>query len=417
MKLRLLLFFLFTSLNCIAQTKIAGRIVDEKTNQPIAGASVYLNNSSCGTETDEGGKFVLSCTVIGKAELVFSHILYEKKVQVIESGKGDSLLISLKPQDNTLNEVVIRNKKYSIADATKWINLFTTNLIGRYTHSSSCKFKNPEVLYFDFDKTNNQVAVYAKGPLIIENEFLAYNIRLDLDKFEYNFNTNEVFYTYSCLYENKKQSKLSEKEIQENRKLAYEGSAMHFMRSVFRNNLEIESFSIYKYTAIRNREQERVSTIINKRVAEVYAKEERPSTSLLRFFSLDTVKYYQMILRQDPIKSFKTTPVNIRKLITKDKATRTVNLNFTDTLLVSYDKTKLNVEKQIAASLGKNKDNPKVVKPVYLSSYLYFFKDGGINIQLNGYYSEASLFMYGDMSERRIGMSLPLDFDEDHPLK
>ncbi|MCY1538524.1 hypothetical protein D9M68_740700 [compost metagenome] len=81
--------------------------------------------------------------------------------------------------------------------------------------------------------------------------------------------------------------------------------------------------------------------------------------------------------------------------------------------MVNYDKNKLKRDKLLAGQLAANKDNPEFAKPLYLSTYLYFFKEGGVNIQRNGYYPEFSLYMWGDMAERRIGISLPYDFDPD----
>jgi hypothetical protein len=417
MKFRLLILFFFVTVNCFAQIKITGKVVDEKTGEGIEHASVYLNNSSYGTETDAQGKFVLSCTTTGKAELVFSHIVYDKKIQIVEPDAGE-LLIKLKPLSNNLNEVIIKAKGNSKLDITRWLNLFTLNLIGRYNHAyGMTKIKNPQDIYFNFDKVTNKLNVYAKGPIIIENGFLAYQFKVDLDKFEYSFNNNVLDYTYSGFYENIKQRSYSEKQLVANRMLAYEGSTMHFMRSVFKNNIGAEFFTIAKYSAIRNKEKERVVAIINKKIGDTYGKEESPDISLSRFFSKDTVKYYLDVMKQEDILSFTTKPVDLRSLSRKDRITRTVNLNFTDTLLVNYQKTKLKDDKLLVAMLDVNKNNPRLIKPIYLSSYLFFFKDGGINIQQNGYYSEDGLFMYGDMPERRMAMSLPLDFDPDHPLQ
>ena len=60
-------------------------------------------------------------------------------------------------------------------------------------------------------------------------------------------------------------------------------------------------------------------------------------------------------------------------------------------------------------------DGPKIKKDPNddippLTTYLYFFEAGGVNIENTGYYPDFRLFMYGDMAERRIANALPYDF-------
>lgn len=111
MKLFFFIFLFYLTTNCFSQIKISGKIVDERTNEGITGASIYLNNSSCGAQTDADGKFKLSCPTTGRAEIVFSHISYEKKLILVEQGNGENLTISLKAKQNNLNEVVIKAKQ------------------------------------------------------------------------------------------------------------------------------------------------------------------------------------------------------------------------------------------------------------------------------------------------------------------
>ncbi|MES2419233.1 MAG: carboxypeptidase-like regulatory domain-containing protein [Bacteroidota bacterium] len=406
----------FVSTYCFAQVKITGRIIDEKTNEGIRGVSVYLNNSTYGTETNENGDFAFNCILTGKTSLIISHVSYERKVYLIEDGKVENLSFSLKPQTNNLSEVIIKSK-HNKANLTKWINLFSENLIGVYDHSiSKCKLKNPEALYFDYDKTENDLKIYAKETIVIENAFLNYKIKIDLDQFEYNFNNNEIIFKYFVFYEELPTRMFSGSQIRKNRKMAYEGSTMHFMRAVFKNNLETEGFEIYKYTAVRNLEKERVGGIIRRKMADAYAKEEFPDVTLSRFFKSDTLRYYQGIMKQDEFLKFNVSKATASEFTMKNRRTRTVNFNFADTLLVRYDKTKFNNEEKLAAASENNKDKPNMIKPVYLKTYLYFFKEGGINIENNGHYAELSLFMYGDMPERRIGISLPYDYNPDKVL-
>lgn len=54
-----------------------GKVVDENTNQPLAGASVIIDGSSVGSVTDQNGNFGLSDVQINEPLIVISYIGYE----------------------------------------------------------------------------------------------------------------------------------------------------------------------------------------------------------------------------------------------------------------------------------------------------------------------------------------------------
>jgi TonB-linked SusC/RagA family outer membrane protein len=79
---------------------VSGSVTDEN-NQPIAGVSVHIKNSTTGTVTDANGKYTLNADK--GTVLVFSFIGY--LTQDITVGDGQ-INVKLKPQYNMLNEVV-----------------------------------------------------------------------------------------------------------------------------------------------------------------------------------------------------------------------------------------------------------------------------------------------------------------------
>ncbi|SFH03519.1 carboxypeptidase-like regulatory domain-containing protein [Pedobacter insulae] len=411
MKYYLSFLIFFIPLSSDAQIKISGRVVDEITKQGIAGVSVYINNTTYGTETDHKGNFSFNAMLTGEATLILSHIAYVRKVHVLDNSPVVNLHFDLDPSTNKLSEVVVRAKP-SKDHITKWFNLFYRELIGEYKKTTNwCKIKNKDSLYFDFDSETNNLKVFAKGPLIIENIFLNYKIKIDLEQFEYNFTTNEVIFKYYAFYEELPLMILPKNQIKKNRIFAYEGSNMHFMRGVYSKTIGLDFFYIFKYSEVKNMEKQRVTKIYLKKMAEAYVKEEKPDISLPHLFSRDTAKYYQAVLKQADTISAKTKEIDYRSFIKSDRSSRTVNVNFADTILIQYDVNKLNNEEQFSARISSSKARVTAKKPDYRSTYLYFFKAGGVNVQRSGYYPEASLFMYGDMPERRIGISLPYDFD------
>ena len=284
--------------------------------------------------------------------------------------------------------------------------------------SNLCKIKNPEVLNYYFDYRTKELTVTAGNSLLIENPLLGYGIKIDLENFSYNLSNDEVSFKYSCFFEDLKKNRT--KDIIANRNAAYKGSSMHFMRSIFANRLVNEGFQIFKYTTIANLEKMRVKGIFLNKVAEAYEKEDNPNLSLQKLFKRDTAIYYERVLREKDALSFKADEVAALKLTAKDKSTRTVNFDFADTLLVNFHKDgikkaylpiSVNGVKSTPISKSHAENRPP------LSTYMYFFETGGINIQNNGYYPEFRLFMYGDMAERRIANALPYDYEPAEDLE
>jgi len=102
---------LFLSFLAFSQDKyfiIKGTVLDEKTRQPMAGASVFCQNTTKGTTSNNEGGFYMRLPN-GGYDLVVSYTSYETKVTRISNGnKGnDSLIIELKQQDKNMGEVVV----------------------------------------------------------------------------------------------------------------------------------------------------------------------------------------------------------------------------------------------------------------------------------------------------------------------
>ncbi|MEE1943769.1 carboxypeptidase-like regulatory domain-containing protein [Pedobacter sp. KR3-3] len=411
MKKYLLFLFLLVAATAHGQMVIKGQVIDEKSKGPLPGISIYINNSTIGTITDAEGKFSLTVPFSGKMELVASHVAYQKKTVLIEPGKNDGVLIPLKPEDKTLNEVVVKSTRNKDDNFKKWGSLFTQILLGNDGHLRAyCKIKNPEVLVFYYDKESTNLRVFAKSALLIENGFTGYLIKLDLEDFNYTFNNDIISFRYSSFFEDMKLGKADLAQIKRNRNYAYYGSKMHFMRSVYDNNLTMEGFALYAYKAIKNKERARVAGIIQQKIGDGAKADSYYYINNL-FKSKDTVEYYKQIMRQDEVLAYDTTYLSARRLATLNRALGTVAFNFKDTLLVTY---KIPLANYNSYMTDKSKVPPgEKLKIKDKLTFMYFIENGSINIEKNGYYPETNLFIYGDMADRRISQLLPWDFEPD----
>jgi hypothetical protein len=115
-----ILFLLFTILqfSIIAQTTISGKVIDSK-NNPIFGASVYLDGSYDGDSTNDKGEFLFKTDEKGSQTLVISFISYETYIKKADVSSFYNLKIKLRDDVNSLDAVVINAGTFEAGDNAK----------------------------------------------------------------------------------------------------------------------------------------------------------------------------------------------------------------------------------------------------------------------------------------------------------
>ncbi len=112
MRVRVLLLFLFTTIQIIhSQTKVGGVVRDEF-GDPIAFANVFFPNSSDGTITNDNGRFYLQSDS-NYDEVQFSFVGYKTLTVPLESRAVLDMEIVLLSDTEALNEVVVYSGKTS----------------------------------------------------------------------------------------------------------------------------------------------------------------------------------------------------------------------------------------------------------------------------------------------------------------
>lgn len=106
-----------------ADVVVSGKVIDEK-GAGLPGVSVVIKGSTVGTTTDGDGRYRLSAPSTA-ATLVFSFVGYQKQEMVI--GNQTTMTITLIPDDQTLNEVVVvgygSQRRQDITSAVSVINM------------------------------------------------------------------------------------------------------------------------------------------------------------------------------------------------------------------------------------------------------------------------------------------------------
>jgi CarboxypepD_reg-like domain len=238
--------FLLITIIARGQSKfvIKGKVTDTS-NAPLAKASVFCQNTTFGTVTDNEGNFALELPA-GGYDMVVSYTGYDKEVVRInkESVTPAGLIIKLAKQDKSLQEVAVVGSTEVADGLKKYGSFFYEQFIGTTPNAANCTLKNPQALKFYFSKKKNRLKVLTREDLQIENKALGYNIRYQLDSFTYEYNTNIATYSGNPLYEEMNGTEQEKLVWKQNREKAYSGSRIHFMRSWYNKTLQPEGFVI-----------------------------------------------------------------------------------------------------------------------------------------------------------------------------
>jgi hypothetical protein len=254
----------------IAQaTEEKGLLLDKLTNQPIAGASVFINSSGIGTVSGSDGKFDLSKFIKSKFEypvLTIAVMGYETATYNLANAKGD-VVIYLNPLVRELETVTVNA---AIKNGwEKYGREFIKSFLSYSEFSKLCTIENPEVLKFYYDANQNSLKVIARKPLIIQNNALGYKITYWLESFEHNFNTRILSYSGLTYYEdlirpNKRKAQAARWIL--NRESAYEGSVMHFIRSVHAGTLASSGFIVRRLDKVEGNRKGRYSNVVDPKI-------------------------------------------------------------------------------------------------------------------------------------------------------
>jgi hypothetical protein len=225
---------------------VSGKVLSQETSQPLQGASVFAQNTTIGTATDADGNFKLYLPN-GGYDLVVTFTGHNTESKRVSSGEADNtnLQFQLKQKEKELADVSIVASSEVKDGWQKYGSFFLDEFIGKTANSKSCTLRNPEVLKFFFSKRKNRLKVTAAEPLLIENNALGYTIHYTLDSFTHEYTTEVSLYTgYPLFEEMPVADSLQKLKWQEARQLAYRGSVLHFMRSVYGRRLKEEGFEI-----------------------------------------------------------------------------------------------------------------------------------------------------------------------------
>jgi hypothetical protein len=222
---------------------IHGKVLDEKTGAPLSNASVFCQNTTTGTISNNEGQFSMRLNN-GGYDLVVSYTGYETQVLRVSNSTKDSLIIQMKEASKNLGEVAVTGSALVADGWTKYGQFFLDNFIGTTENAVQCTIENKNAINFYFYKKRNKLKVKAKEDIIIMNQALGYKIRYQLDSFVNDYNTHISSYTGYPLFENLSGTPEQQQTWSKNRYRTYIGSRLHFMRSWYDSTLKDEGFLV-----------------------------------------------------------------------------------------------------------------------------------------------------------------------------
>ncbi len=337
---------------------VKGKVFSGTTGQPLAKASVFAQNTTLGTLTDDEGNFSINLPN-GGYDLAITYSGYEtalKRVTTADAGAAP-LSFVLNPKQENLDDVVIVSSNKVRNGLEKYGQFFRDNFLGQSRNSLETKIINDSILEFYYYKKQNKLKVIAAEPLQIENYALGYNISYSLDSFVYEYNKEASIYTGNPLFSNMVTEDSAQLTTWNSaRNLAYRGSILHFMRSIFSKDAGKNGFEMQTILEMNNEEKSvPVKNIYN---ALHYTKDD----------SLATVEIYPSLPR-----------AGILYKNAKPSALYTAN----------------------------NPGEPKTFR----FSVIQFMPDARLTIEENGYYyDQESLLISGYWGWDKVAESLPYDF-------
>ena len=288
-----LLFFSFIQNSFSQQFYIRGRVTDIETQLPLKGASVYINNTTKGSTTNDNGDFELGPLQPGRYEVVASFVGYDALLYSAEI-KTSNLRISFKVEkkEEMLREVLVLSSELR----KRYLDIFKKYVIGQTIAAERCQIKNIEEVQFASGETKDEIVAYTEKALVIENPELGYTIHFDLIEFYYNKATNGAyFFGYTRFIDWGKDEKTKKKWIRKRRE-AYDGSTVHFFRSLVNKNLTKEGFTVYQLlnTQKEKKDSAGMTITIQKNDQGMKMATKAIEDSMIRIYPDSIYKIYEL---------------------------------------------------------------------------------------------------------------------------
>jgi hypothetical protein len=238
--------FLFMALIIASQIDtpaqvIKGSVVDSQTGEAVSFASVYFSGTTVGTVAGKNGGFELDISRYTSLPLTVSAVGYSS-VTLEEFSFDKPLKVSLAPLIYDIATVNISAGSLQ-QERRSNLRIFREQFLGKTQNARRCNILNEQDITFNYGSDSVILRAFALKPLQVENKALGYTITYYLESFEYCRETGTSLYTGYFNFTDEGSGILRNiKELRRNN--AYLGSAIHFFRSLWADDLQAQGFRI-----------------------------------------------------------------------------------------------------------------------------------------------------------------------------
>jgi hypothetical protein len=258
----------------------SGTVLDAISNQPLESVSVYFDNTTIGTSTNDRGQFSIEFTDAVQSTLVISFLGYEK-VFVTDYRTRNNIEILLKESVNELDIVVI-DADDGMSREMK-MKKFKREFLGKSENGQSCKILNEKDIKLRYSKRDETLSAWSSTPILVRNTNLKYEISFEIIDFEITLGTwgaTAVIYSGTSFFKDLDTKK--KKRISKNRLNTYEGSIQHFIRALYNKQLKEEGYILgskgfvvnpYDYFSISDADEYGYKTVSLKEKLDIFYKD------------------------------------------------------------------------------------------------------------------------------------------------
>ncbi|MDF7813572.1 carboxypeptidase-like regulatory domain-containing protein [Hymenobacter sp. YC55] len=307
-----------------AQGTLSGTIRDSLTQKPLEFASVFLASTTYGATTNASGQFTLAGVPAGPYDLIVSYVGYKLLKRTITVRNGPQPLnLLLTPSSQQLQGVTVRPNPNRASDYQKFAETF----LGQTSFSKQCRIRNPDAVLVSYDTEANELTASSPTFLQVDNTALGYRIKYYGLEFTLNFKQQFVsFYGWPIFEEMKPRNSRQQQRWLANRAKAYQGSLVHFLRSVHTNQVASQGFLVRKLRIVSNPRFARADSL---RKALLQARRNQPLSAP----EVDSVERWVKVPRSFSLLYLTERPIDSLRRV---DASGRVWLCFRDYLQVSY---------------------------------------------------------------------------------
>ncbi|MDH7447506.1 carboxypeptidase-like regulatory domain-containing protein [Aquimarina sp. 2201CG14-23] len=240
---------LLFSLCTYAQQKLSGVIYDDSTKEPLEAVVIYFDGTTQGTITDAVGKFFLEINSNYKGKVIITYLGYKTVILDLSTMTDyNNVLVYLTEEIESLDPIYLKTDDWS---REKKLRYFKKYFIGELWLQEQCEIINEKDIRLYYSAAEETLYASSSIPLTIRNNYLGYTVTYYLTDFELKFSlgssglrlVNSIYLSGTSFF--KESRKKIKKKYISRRKESFEGSMLHFMRSLALKELKENKFRVF----------------------------------------------------------------------------------------------------------------------------------------------------------------------------